>query len=316
MDPAAVDVNVHPTKHEVRFREQSLVHDFIAASLKKTLSPAQWVTSPSERVLTTNEHTQVAPQPVYRSDSSPVEDPPTEPQGLAYPAPISQAYSDNPPAQQRTEFVHDSALSTQYVLPGSQVGGFFSQLQILGQYHQSYILCQDGDDLVLIDQHAGHERVGFEKLRHFYHAGAIPVQALLFPEILDLDFNSAVALEENLSELRSLGFELEPFGGKSFALKAVPQLLGHVSAASLVVDIALELERIGRTGQLRDSLDEVLILMACHGVIRANQALSTAEIKALFVEMDKIDFKANCPHGRPVLQRLRLSEVERLFRRQ
>ncbi|MCW8892946.1 MAG: DNA mismatch repair endonuclease MutL [Deltaproteobacteria bacterium] len=316
MDPAAVDVNVHPTKHEVRFREQSLVHDFIAASLKKTLSPAQWVTSPSERVLTTIEHTQVAPQPVYRSDSSPVEDPPTEPQGLAYPAPISQVYSDNPPAQQRTEFVHESALSTQYVLPGSQVGGFFSQLQILGQYHQSYILCQDGDDLVLIDQHAGHERVGFEKLRHFYHAGAIPVQALLFPEILDLDFNSAVALEENLSELRSLGFELEPFGGKSFALKAVPQLLGHVSAASLVVDIALELERIGRTGQLRDSLDEVLILMACHGVIRANQALSTAEIKALFVEMDKIDFKANCPHGRPVLQRMRLSEVERLFRRQ
>jgi DNA mismatch repair protein MutL len=205
---------------------------------------------------------------------------------------------------------------TQYVLPGSEVSGFFSRLQILGQYHYSYILCQDGSDLILIDQHAAHERVGFEKLRHAYTAGKIPSQTLLFPEVLELDFNSATALGENRHELELLGFEIEPFGGKSFALKAIPQLLEKQNVSGLVVDIALELERIGHTAQLRESIDEVLILMACHSVIRANQALSNMEIMALFQELDRIDFKANCPHGRPVIQRMTLTEIERLFRRQ
>ena len=209
----------------------------------------------------------------------------------------------------------DNSEPVQSLLPGASSDGYFSRLQILGQFHQSYILCQDGDDLILIDQHAAHERVGFEKLRHSYAAGNIPSQTLLFPEILELDFNSATVLTEQTGELAALGFEIEPFGGKSFALKAVPQLLGNKSAARLVVDVALELERVGRTGQLRDSIDEVLIMMACHSVIRANQALSTLEIKALFKELDLIDFKANCPHGRPVMQRLTLAEVERLFRR-
>ena len=204
----------------------------------------------------------------------------------------------------------------QYVLPGSQAGGFFTGLRILGQYHQSYLLCQDGEDLVLIDQHAAHERVGFEKLRHQYADGHIPSQALLFPEILELDFNSANALQEQQQELAALGFEIEPFGGNSFALKAVPQLLGQNSAVKLVTDVAMELDRIGRAGQLRESIDEVLIMMACHSVIRANQALTTEEIKALFRELDQIDFKGNCPHGRPVLSRLSLAEVERMFRRQ
>jgi len=169
---------------------------------------------------------------------------------------------------------------------------------------------------LLIDQHAAHERVGFELLRQSYSDGNVPSQALLFPEILDLDFNSASALNDSIDDLSALGFEVEHFGGKSFALKAVPQLLAGVSVAELVVDVALDLEKIGRTGQLRDSIDDVLILMACHSVVRANQTLSVAEIKSLFREMDKIDFKANCPHGRPVLQRLTLTEIERLFRRQ
>ncbi len=115
--------------------------------------------------------------------------------------------------------------------------------------------------------------------------------------------------------MATLGFEVEPFGGNSFALKAIPQLLGHQSAVKLVTDVAVEIERVGKTGQLRDSIDDVLIMMACHSVIRANQALSTVEIQALFADLDKIDFKANCPHGRPVLQRLSLLEIERMFRR-
>jgi DNA mismatch repair protein MutL len=134
--------------------------------------------------------------------------------------------------------------------------------------------------------------------------------------VLELDFNSATALGEHRQELELLGFEIEPFGGNSFALKAIPQLLEKQNVSGLVVDIALELERIGHTAQLRESIDEILILMACHSVIRANQALATVEIIALFRELDRIDFKANCPHGRPVMQRMTLTEIERLFRRQ
>ncbi len=328
IDPAQVDVNVHPTKHEVRFREQSLVHDFIAKSLQQTLRPAEWLeretldsssskgdsylagsqNRPTEWGNRVSVHSSVgesSPQYLQPAEHS-------QENSVATASTAQQFYPSSP----QTGSEHRSATGTQYVLPGSEEAGFFSRLQILGQYHQSYLLCQDGADLIMIDQHAAHERVGFEKLRHAYAAGTIPSQTLLFPEVLELDFNSAAALGDNQHELESLGFEIEPFGGKSFALKAIPQLLENRDAARLVVDVALELERIGRTGQLRESIDEILILMACHSVIRANQALAVVEIRALFQELDKIDFKANCPHGRPVMQRITLTEVERLFRRQ
>ncbi len=324
IDPADVDVNVHPTKHEVRFREQALVHDFIAQNIRKKLQPASWVApSPSPGLTDGGPAPEALPR---RTDSSPAGDErmpspgfrpqPTDlgsgEQSASAPAyPLPQATSDR-----FADRLREPSAEVQYVLPGSRTEGFFSRLRILGQYHQSYVLCQDGDDLILIDQHAAHERVGFEKLRAFYRSGKIPSQALLFPEVLELDFNSASALADNLAELGTLGFEVEPFGGKDFVLKAVPQLLVEQSVAALVIDVALELERIGKAGQLRDSIDEVLILMACHSVIRANQALTPAEIKALFAAMDEIDFKANCPHGRPVMQRLTLAAVERLFRRQ
>jgi len=195
-------------------------------------------------------------------------------------------------------------------------GGFFSSLQLLGQFHQSYLLCQDGDDLLLIDQHAAHERIGFETLRRSYLAGRVERQQLLFPELLELDFRSADALQEQCAELETLGFELEPFGGTAFVLKAVPALLRDSKAGQLVVDVALEMERIGKSGQLQERIDEILILMACHGVLRANQALTREESVALLRELDRVDFKAHCPHGRPVMQRLRLAEIEKLFRRQ
>ncbi len=322
IDPAQVDVNVHPTKHEVRFREQSLVHDFIAQSLQQALRPAEWLVKPpvdqEERLQPASQSEVVVPrEEAMRHDSV------REIHGDYSPpaANVDQRLSQGDILSSR-HFSFEQPYRTnsdtgtnQYSLPGSMAQGFFSGLQILGQYHQSYILCQDGADLVLIDQHAAHERVGFEKLRHAYAAGEIPSQTLLFPEVLELDFNSATALDDNQQELERLGFEIEPFGGKSFALKAVPLLLVDRNVAKLVVDVALELERIGRTGQLRESIDDILIMMACHSVIRANQALAPVEIKALFKDLDEIDFKANCPHGRPVVQRMTLSEVERLFRR-
>lgn len=320
IDPAEVDVNVHPTKHEVRFRNQGLVHDFITHGIREALRPAEWMTS-----------TAAAPAPSV--DEGPLQ----RTGSMESVLPATEPSSDHRVGERSTSYLavnsevaagHDSrfrpCLSPQSpataqpmqqdVLPGTSKG-FFSSLHVLGQYHQTYILCQQDDDLVLIDQHAAHERVGFEKLKKHYQDGQVPRQQLLFPEVFDLDYNSAAALQDNLAELDRLGFDIEPFGGKSFAIKAVPALLKTGSVAGLVADVALDLERFGRDGNVSESIDNVLIRMACHRVIRANQALSHEEIKALFSDLDRVDFSGHCPHGRPVYTRMTLYEVERLFRR-
>ena len=313
LDPEQVDVNVHPTKHEVRFREQTLIHDFIVQTLQKTLRPAPWVGG-SEPRLPSTEH---GGTPPLAPTSSSME----QPAVLKEPVPDYRraqpinAPTPELPAPEISSAVVESTARTQLALQTEAAAGFFANLQILGQYHQSYLLCQDGEDLVLIDQHAAHERITFEKLRLDYGTGAVASQSLLFPEILELDFRSAAALGDYREELERLGFEIEPFGGKSFALKAIPQILPNGDAARLVTDVALELERLGRSGRIQEIIDEVLILMACHGSVRANQAMSHQEQKALLSALDQVDFKANCPHGRPVLQRLTLAEIERLFRR-
>ncbi len=313
IDPAQVDVNVHPTKHEVRFREQGMVHDFISQSLSQALKPAEWLADPSaarEPAVSPPANAAQATEPpvVHETASSYRRADPQVPTAMPWrsaPESVAKPFVETAPQPE----------AVQFDLPSTEQQGFFAALKILGQYHQSYLLCQDGDDLLLIDQHAAHERIGFEKLKASFSAGAVASQTLLFPEVLELDFRSAAALNDYRPQLEKLGFDIEPFGGKSYALKAIPQLLPNRDVAQLLIDVALEIERIGKTGQLEESIDEVLILMACHGVIRANQALTTEESRALLRDLDRVDFKAHCPHGRPVMQRLTLSEVERLFRR-
>lgn len=316
LDPAQVDVNVHPTKHEVRFREQGLVHDFIVASIRDTLRPSQWLNAQSEKEV--NHTGQIASAPV--ETFSDMRETVREPQSGYKPSCENTSYvpAQSTPADLPQKHAFQSPPMEQLELETQAEShiGFFAGLQLLGQYHQSYLLCQDGDDLLLIDQHAAHERIGFEKLKKSYLDGRVERQQLLFPEMLELDFRSADALLEHCEELEQLGFELEPFGGKSFALKAVPPLLKDVPVGQLVVDVALELDRIGKSGQFQERIDEILILISCHGVLRANQALTREEGRALLRELDQVDFKAHCPHGRPVMQRMTLADIEKLFRRQ
>ncbi len=322
IDPAQVDVNVHPTKHEVRFREQGLVHDFITHSIRRMLKPTEWISPATADKPALPAENQQAPA---KGEDGPELPPAGEHRCRQEVGESIAPYlfrSSDPAAGKEPSAGFSSppemnavnSAGQQDVLPGT-TKGFFSSLHVLGQYHQTYILCQQDEDLLLIDQHAAHERVGFEKLKDFYERGRVPRQQLLFPEILELDYNSAAALEDNLVELERLGFEVEPFGGKSFAIKAVPTLLASGSVIRLVTDVALDIERFGREGRLSESIDNVLIRMACHRVVRANQALNQEEIRALFADLDQVDFRGNCPHGRPVLARLTLYEVERLFRR-
>ena len=308
LDPQLVDVNVHPTKHEVRFREQSLVHDFIAGSVRDALRPAAWLKDE-------------APPGPHQDASAPRAEVPRSMSAPWSPLPLPSV----PPPAPRFEAREaadpfGSPSAPPLSLPEQKVSsetsaGFFSSLTLIGQFGQSYLLCQDGEDLLLIDQHAAHERIGFERLKEQLRRGNIERQALLFPDVLEFDFRQAAQVQEHVNDLYRLGFEVEPFGGNSFVLKAVPQLLHKADPVALLRDVAGELAQIGQSGKLEEALDQVLILMACHTMVRANQKLSLPQMQALLNDMDTVDFKGHCPHGRPVMQRLTRGEIEKMFKR-
>jgi DNA mismatch repair protein MutL len=310
-----VDVNVHPTKHEVRFRDQRLVHDFIAGSVRDVLRPSGWLKEPAAPGESMSFATPRLPDqsgPPSIPDREKSRDYRQEVQeslqwyARTQPPPKQGSLNSHPPVDSRSDIDSGAA---------AEARGFFGSLRIIGQYRNSYIVCQDGNDLVLIDQHAAHERIGFERLRRQFLGGQIERQALLFPVVIELDFREADPFSGQLEKLDRLGFDIEHFGGKSFVLKGVPRLLKQTEAEQLVRDIAAEITLVGKSALAEDSLDKIFILMACHGVIRANQALSMPEMSALLKDLDGVDFSAHCPHGRPVMTRQSLGEIEKMFKR-
>lgn len=316
LPPEMVDVNVHPTKHEVRFRDQSRVHDFIAASVRRSLREDTPVAAgahsdPSANETVINPEPAGTPEPTKtaRSKQYLLKDFPSV--GANERAELYHSSSTASPLPVQTE----NGKSTPFRMPDDDAGRSNDAMLVIGQFHDSYILCQDGDDLVLIDQHAAHERVGFERLKEQFYGEGIEKQALLFPAVLEFDFREASSLQQTTDKLETLGFELEPFGGNSFALKTVPRLLKDSEAEQLVRDVASDLSDLGETASVEDAFDHVLATMACHSVVRANQKMSREEMQNLVRLIDSVDFGSHCPHGRPVMQRFSRAEIERMFRR-
>jgi DNA mismatch repair protein MutL len=197
----------------------------------------------------------------------------------------------------------------------SEPSGFFSSLNVIGQFNAAYILCQDRTDLVLIDQHAAHERVAFERLKVQFAGGEVETQSLLFPETLELSFEENATLHEQPEHFARLGFDLEPFGGTTWLLKGVPSLLAGGDYLRIFRDILEEIAKLGRSRSFDDAVEDILASIACHSVVRGAHPLTTEEIRALFALMDSVDFASNCPHGRPVLHRITLGEIEKMFKR-
>jgi len=187
--------------------------------------------------------------------------------------------------------------------------------RLIGQYLGSYLICQRNQDLVVIDQHAAHERIGFERLKAQLFEQGIEQQDLLMPIMIDMDHRELAAINENLEHLTRLGFDIELFGGRTVAVKSVPQLLAGTDVERLVRDVTAELNETGRANLLQDAFDQVLSVMACHSMVRANQSLSRSEMESLLREMSRIDFGSHCPHGRPVFWQVPKKDVERMFRR-
>jgi DNA mismatch repair protein MutL len=310
LPPEQVDVNVHPTKHEVRFREQQRVHDFVANAVRSRLHAIAGANLAGDLPA-------AVPRPVSAAGAGvpAVPDPAVQAQLRIQEA--LTAYAVCPPATGALPWRAGGkgaamlAAANPAKEPAPQSGGW----RLIGQYLNSYLLCQAGADLVLVDQHAAHERIGFEKLRRQLATSGIERQGLLFPVVVDLNHREAAMAVQHLADFARFGFELEPFGGRAFTLTTVPQLLAGADPQLLIRDVAAELVDVGRSGGLDAAIDQVLMRLACHAMIRANQPLTVAEMEALLTELAGVDFGSHCPHGRPVLHRLSRSEVERFFHR-
>ena len=309
--PAAeVDVNVHPTKHEVRFREQGRVHDLLQNAVMAVLRDTPWIKKTPQRLA---DHAAPTPDRVLVSPTA----------GSISPAKVEGVrealvnYAVQPLHQDRFVMPPPSPVQPQRIMPipGSGSDGYFSGLAIIGQLNAAYILCQDGQDLVIIDQHAAHERVAFERLKSEFSAGGVESQGLLFPETMELSFAEGAIVAGHHQELDRLGFLLEPFGGATWVVKGVPRLLAGRDCLRLLRDIMEELNSLGRTRSFADAQEEILTRIACHSVVRGSHSLSAAEQAALLCRMDSVPFSTNCPHGRPVLRRITLADLEKMFKR-
>jgi len=282
-----VDVNVHPAKYEVRFRRQSEVYDAVVEAIRGGLK--REAKRPAEKIVQAGERT------VLEIHESPLPYPPTSSEvGLE----LSRAGF--------AECERDI---------GNIRPGFFSSLEILGQVLGCYLVCASRRGVALIDQHAAHERVAFEKMRHQLDQGEIERQNLLIPQLLELPVAEAALLEQSLGMVEPLGFSVEAFGPNTFAIKAVPALFPPGDFREVLRRMVAELAEVGRSAALGEGLEERLMTIACHSVIRANRKLEREEIRALLRELDQIDFATQCPHGRPVLLEFTQEQLERMFKR-
>jgi DNA mismatch repair protein MutL len=318
--PEEVDVNVHPAKSEVRFRRGGAVHDLISRAVSERLRTQALPVAPAPAAPTVDDP---AAQMTIAL-RSPRPDVPLRLVPMAPPAGVPGFQTPVPPLTAPPHFTpppvmpfRPASLASARPSPAPRAApaGFFASLRVIGQAFEGYLLCESGESLLIIDQHAAHERVTFERLRHAYAAGGVTRQRLLVPAVVDVGAQAAPLVNERLSDLEQLGFELEPFGGGSFAVRAVPALLGDGDPAALVRDLAEELIDVGRSRRLTEAAQSVLARLACHSAVRVGQSLGPDQIRALLVAMDNVDFAGNCPHGRPAFITLPRGDLERLFKR-
>lgn len=286
-----VDVNVHPAKLEVRFRKQSEIHDAVVAAVRSSLKREAKGPGTNRVADSWSQHNNVREGPI--------------PYGT---------FSKDSLRLFRNDLFGDDRAETISV-PETLGKGFFSSLTVLGQLLGCYIVCQSEKGMALVDQHAAHERIAFERMRQQIAQGNMERQELLIPQVFELPLAEAAILGQWIGGLEQLGFAVEGFGGDSFAIKTVPALFPAGDYRDVLRRMIAELTEVGHSTQLSQELEERLMTLACHNVIRANRILTREEISALLRELDEIDFATQCPHGRPVFIEISQSQLENMFKR-
>jgi DNA mismatch repair protein MutL len=324
LDPAAVDVNVHPQKLEVRFRDSGPVFRAVSCALAEVLGQTPWLATdglrpaPTAPGVVTTDGLRSAPTPgVGAADG--LRPAPTAPRVVTADslrsAPTPGVVAAEAPAPAYRLGLSPAAPSQQD-LPVATPRGPFSSLRPVGQVLGLYLVCEGPEGLVLIDQHAAHERVTYERMRCQAARGAIHRQPLLFPEPIAVRPEVEEFIAARSADLERLGFEVEPVGPRRMVVRTVPAPLTGANSERLLRDLLEELETFGElAGAGDDAMASVLSRCACHASVRAGDHLSPGEISALLESMDEVDFGANCPHGRPVYHRISLTELARIFHR-
>lgn len=283
IDPSLVDVNVHPAKQEVRFHDGSLIYKLVSSALHKALG----------------DQCSPIPGPGYK-DIRPVQKTHPSGEGIAEPS-----------WEYRIEITEDShPVKTE----ARQERMFADTPRVIGQLKDTYLLFQAEDGLLLVDQHAAHERILYESLKRDYQSSRMECQPFLIPHTLELSLKEGRIVEEKLDQLAGLGFELEFFGGSTFLLRSVPSALVHMDWESFLLDLIPVLEEESDLTSEK-ALDRMLTVMSCHGAIRAGKRMSREEMALLLKQLEKTDLPTNCPHGRPVLKKFTYYEIEKMFKR-
>ena len=293
-DPTLVDVNVHPAKSEVRFRDPGVARGLIVSGLRHALANA------GHRASTTVADAALGafqPEPgtsrVYQMDRPSLGPRPT-PTFAEMPTTFSGQVVDALPAEE----VEDLPLGV-----------------ARAQVHENYIIAQTSKGVVIVDQHAAHERIVYEKLKSYRAENGVPAQTLLVPDIVDLTPDQCASLLAHAEALENLGLLIEPFGGSSVAVRGTPAILGEVDTKTLIADILDELADLGSSTKLSESIDAILSRMACHGSVRSGRRLRAEEMNALLRDMEATPHSGQCNHGRPTYVELQLKDIERLFGR-
>jgi len=303
-DPTLVDVNVHPAKSEVRFRDPGLARGLIVSGLRHALAEHGHRASSTVAEATLGAF---RPEPRDSARIYQMDRPGPAARGAAYQA-QAPGFAD---MQETFSARHDS--------PEDIAETDDSQETPLGaaraQVHENYIIAQTTDGMVIVDQHAAHERLVYEKLKTQMSERGVPAQALLIPEIVDLSETDRARLLAAASELETLGLVIEAFGGSSVAVRETPAILGAVDARALVLDVLDELSDQGSAETIRGRIDAILSRVACHGSVRSGRRMSAPEMNALLREMEATPHSGQCNHGRPTYVKLKLADIERLFGR-
>jgi len=312
LSPSDVDVNVHPARTEVRFRDATLVRGLIVGALTHALAGA------GHRASTTTAQSALdavrayeAPQPFLRAASQAwgaaeerlapgdfmmpsgrVETPRAIAEGGDLETAIRAAVSQDP-----------------------EDARFFPLGAARAQVHETYIVAQTEDGIVIVDQHAAHERLVYERMKQMLANGGVRRQALLIPEVVELDPSEAEGLAARAEELAQLGLVIEPFGPGAILVRETPALLGHIDAAGLLKDLADDIAELGDAHALKEQLEAVCSSMACRGSVRAGRRLTADEMNALLRQMEATPFSGQCNHGRPTYVELKLTDIEKLFGR-
>jgi len=305
LDPSQVDVNAHPQKLEVRFRDSRRVHDFVFRTLEKVLAdtrpsadsagsaPADWLTGASSFAAAAPRQAHFAlPEAAHRASAD------------AY-----RSYMSAASAQVRDEAPAQGPLNGAAPHATSAPLGY-----AIAQLHGVYILAQSADGMVLVDMHAAHERIMYEGMKKLL-AGHTSQQQLLMPEVLNVTPAQADMAEEHQQEFSALGFGVTRLGPDQLALRAVPTLLAGRDPAGIVRDVLSDLLESGHSRRVEESINHLLATMACHAAVRAQRSLSVPEMNALLREMEGTERADQCNHGRPTWVRLSMGELDRLFLR-